>query len=644
MKRKIFLCVVMVLIAVLSMGIMLTACNNKKDKQPVTPPEEKPVSVGSDEAFTEVVDRLDEVSANNGEFAFALESKDSSGKVMLGLAFEKIDGEWVMYASAGGSDYVKYHGFDLGRVVTKIVELVTDENGQISITDDVKIKLDAEGIKSLSGLLVPVLFGEESLYYGDDVISMPVALNNAISFVKSVLTADKIASFLGLTTDNGSGETVPDGAKIDALVNEIAPAIFSALGENYEGGLAGVYDYLISETAKLQINAVFSFGSKVTDDSVNPFASATAISDEVRKAEPQNLVKFAVDATAKGYVKATEDGGEDTLNHTFDLSVDADIDVWALLDLLYSAEKDASGKIKLDISNDRIVDMLKKLGYIDIRIDEVSAEGELVKNILRVWSDTAEGYAIAQFSGLGGSSTQLGGLYDFGALVDYVGVMKSGSTSSAVSAAQNSALIDTVGKVLGFFSLGKGSATVQISDLLDFVADSVDLPTIAGGLINLGNIVRELDGESDYITVSLDQATFGECRKVSADEVKNFIATKTTDSGTGEDTTPKGFAIGLADGATLTYNASQAPVTHFVLSATGFKMSDGTEWSIVPILMGVDYDPSVVGQAQTVTAYIGAPTALTVMFPLFGEGMIGEAITYPMSGIIAVQFEVTIPA
>ena len=30
--------------------------------------------------------------------------------------------------------------------------------------------------------------------------------------------------------------------------------------------------------------------------------------------------------------------------------------------------------------------------------------------------------------------------------------------------------------------------------------------------------------------------------------------------------------------------------------------------------------------------------------PLFGEGMIGEAITYPMSGIIAVQFEVTIPA
>lgn len=81
-----------------------------------------------------------------------------------------------------------------------------------------------------------------------------------------------------------------------------------------------------------------------------------------------------------------------------------------------------------------------------------------------------------------------------------------------------------------------------------------------------------------------------------------------------------------------------------MLSATGFKMSDGTEWSIVPILMGVDYDPSVVGQAQTVTAYIGAPTALTVMFPLFGEGMIGEAITYPMSGIIAVQFEVTIPA
>lgn len=227
MKRKIFLCVVMVLIAVLSMGIMLTACNNKKDKQPVTPPEEKPVSVGSDEAFTEVVDRLDEVSANNGEFAFALESKDSSGKVMLGLAFEKIDGEWVMYASAGGSDYVKYHGFDLGRVVTKIVELVTDENGQISITDDVKIKLDAEGIKSLSGLLVPVLFGEESLYYGDDVISMPVALNNAISFVKSFLTADKIASFLGLTTDNGSGETVPDGAKIDALVNEIAPAILA---------------------------------------------------------------------------------------------------------------------------------------------------------------------------------------------------------------------------------------------------------------------------------------------------------------------------------------------------------------------------------------------------------------------------------
>lgn len=247
--------------------------------------------------------------------------------------------------------------------------------------------------------------------------------------------------------------------------------------------LADLLGYFAEAVDTIDVKLAFMFDTRVADDATNPFTDIVAISSDVRDATNAiNVLNLNLDATLAGYTEVTDGDNSITVGgdeKNYEVSVDMNLDLFAAADMLhlvaeaersqtavdkpveptapgddatdeekaeyeqamaeyntalekYNAYRAAVDKYFDDNFASTMVGILDKVGYLNITVNEVDEEGEVVGNILTFYLNGADGYAVITanvYSTTGNvlagkdGVIELGGVYDFEALVDYIIVM-----------------------------------------------------------------------------------------------------------------------------------------------------------------------------------------------------------------------------
>lgn len=274
-----------------------------------------------------------------------------------------------------------------------------------------------------------------------------------------------------------------DEGTIDGYVAKYAGDIFE--GQQIQT-LADLLGYFAEAVDTIDVKLAFMFDTRVADDATNPFTDIVAISSDVRDATNAiNVLNLNLDATLAGYTEVTDGDNSITVGgdeKNYEVSVDMNLDLFAAADMLhlvaeaersqtavdkpveptapgddateedraayekamaeyrtalkaYEAYRAAVDKYFDDNFASTMVGILDKVGYLNItvnEVDEVDGEVEVVRNILTFYLNGADGYAVITANVYSTANNvlagtdgviQLGGVYDFEALVDYIIVM-----------------------------------------------------------------------------------------------------------------------------------------------------------------------------------------------------------------------------
>lgn len=267
---------------------------------------------------------------------------------------------------------------------------------------------------------------------------------------------------------------------IDGYVAKYAGDIFE--GQQIKT-LADLLGYFAEAVDTIDVKLAFMFDTRVADDATNPFTDIVAISSDVRDATNAiNVLNLNLDATLAGYTEVTDGDNSITVGgdeKNYEVSVDMNLDLFAAADMLhlvaeaersqtavdkpveptapgddatdeekaeyeqamaeyntalekYNAYRAAVDKYFDDNFASTMVGILDKVGYLNITVNEVDKEGKVVGNILTFYLNGADGYAVITANVYSTTDNvlagkdgviQLGGVYDFEALVDYIIVM-----------------------------------------------------------------------------------------------------------------------------------------------------------------------------------------------------------------------------
>lgn len=648
MKRKLFLTVIMVLVLCLTCGMLLVACDKDDPVEPTPPPAtDEPITVTSADVWPEVQAYL---QANN-EYALALEIKakdengNPTGNPIFGLAFEKIGDEYVMYGNVGSNSYIKLKGFDIIGLIDKIDSLVG--------TFDIGDLLKGQSVKSLLEMVGAMIWAEDALLYNNNVYDFTFDISGILDLIGPILAEIEnidatVAGFIGVTVEElgSTVQTVADviGLKYDST-NGIVNGLINAIAT-----LVNTHD----------ISIVIGTGEAVTNDANNPFGGViTGINADLRESAAQNLLKFSVDGTVTGYENQEE--GAPVVNHTYTIDVDVDInpfELLAIVDALKSETvgegEDATTQIKVDMSKEEIIDMIKKVGYIGVQVNEVGADNAVIKNILTLYYDSGD-YAVAALQShpvMGQASLGLGGVYNIDALIDVIGMLTApaGGASEPQQGSDSGfdfdKIIGIVETVMGYIDLDNIAADGVTIDFAGLVPEIVKLIMPEGNEKAEGAVMDVLG--SDSLNIKLGAFNFGKSEKT---EAKDLIANLRLGSNeytnssltenhgnyivdiTGAPGLSDGDKIGL--GSDITSGMTLSNVGYEGIYLFNGTDIDGNAAVTSGIIMDViGFDPNTTGE-QTVTVYVGVvtdfyfalktinsfletPITLDPMWPLFG--------------------------
>lgn len=312
----------------------------------------------------------------------------------------------------------------------------------------------------------------------DILEQLPGVVKTVAGFIDSEAVA-------GLPNNASLAQTIEalaglDEGTIDGYVAKYAGDIFE--GQQIQT-LADLLGYFAEAVDTIDVKLAFMFDTRVADDATNPFTDIVAISSDVRDATNAiNVLNLNLDATLAGYPEVTDGDNSITVSgdeKNYEVSVDMNLDLFAAADMLHlvaeaersqtavdkpveptapgddataedlAAYKEAMAEYKAalkayeayraavdkyfdDNFASTMVGILDKVGYLNITVNEVDEEGEVVGNILTFYLNGADGYAVitanvysTKDNVLAGEDgvIELGGVYDFEALVDYIIVM-----------------------------------------------------------------------------------------------------------------------------------------------------------------------------------------------------------------------------
>ena len=662
MKRKLFLAVIAVLVLCLTCGMLLVACNDDKPNPddgtdtPVVPPEEE---LSAADALAAIVRNLDEVATdttNNKEFNFGLEivDKGNGGNVIFGLATEKYEGKDYLYGAINGP-YKKFNGFDLGATVQTILgwfgEKIEIPIGELLGGTDQTLILDAENVINLSSTLAGM------------VLTKNVKAQNDGYMVE--LDLAKVVGLVNTATSGSGG--------IDGLVEPYADIINTVIGAVKEAVLGAdaatptsLSEFLNAVAAKYQVLVYFGFdgaadADKETDTS-DPFGGLMRGVLAARETEAKNLLKFSVDGTVTGYENQAE--GAPVANHTYTIDVDVDINPFELLAILDAVEKNEDGSMAVDMSKDEIIDMIKKVGYISVQVNEVGADNAVIQNILTLYYNSGD-YAIAALQShpaLSVARLGLGGVYDIDSLIDVIGMLTApaGGASEPQQGSDSGfdfdKIIGIVETVMGYIDLDNIAEDGVTIDFAGLVPEIVKLIMPEGNATVEGAVMDVLG--SDSLNIKFGAFNFGKSEKT---EAKDLIANLRLGSNeytnssltenhgnyivdiTGAPGLSDGDKIGL--GSDITSGMTLSNVGYEGIYLFNGTDIDGNAAVTSGIIMDViGFDPNAPGE-QTVTVYVGVVTDFYfALETINGLGVLETPITldpmWPLFGVL--RYDATI--
>lgn len=716
MKRKLFIAVVAVLLICLTCGTLLVACNKRGNnsqggggKPPVTSPESW--EANGDEMLKEVYNKIAaNVNANGGKNFVAdfdvtlnIDNKKDTSKNMLlrllakgsidvregnesafivqvsnitkpekevvyfGLAY---DGKGAaenktpyIYVNAADGGYRKINGFSLTTLVDQIVKATGkgDKGGTAAAGGDFDIKDILNKIKEDPRYLIDVLkltglYDKGMMRDYGKTYEVPLNVGGCFNFVfglaKSYIPADVLGALNGvLGTDFKNYDEL--GAFVGGYLERVEATVTVKFDEKdrfVKGDVFVKYadkDYKPEGEYTLSVNkAVLQLG-----DIEDVFAD-TLITDEVKAQEAVNLLKFKFDAKVLGY----NESNSDTPNRYYNVSVNMDIDPFVLTELI--------GKSTGEGANARIAEAIKSLGYIDITIDEVTAENTFVKNILTIHSDTSEGIVVATISthkAMQQISLGVGGVYDIDELVNVIGLLvdKSEANAPASSAADFNKILNVIKKIspyFGYFDLkdvANKNVTIKANDLVKAL-----LGKLTGSELNqtAANAIKDVVG-SDILTVKLGEFKFGECTTRSLADVKANIRTNSNTFGNDDPSISdslikkitsigiEGKQIAKGDGNIYNY-MKNTNAGYDIYEMKGVNLAGDEVTTSGFIFRTEGFDPNTLGK-QKVKFYIAIANDFveaksTIESESFGGNKLNIDPLVPLYGVLVYETEVEV--
>lgn len=530
---------------------------------------------------------------------------------------------------------------------------------------------------------------------------------------------------------------------IDGYVAKYAGDIFE--GQQIED-LEGLLAYFAEVVDTIDVKLAFMFDTRVADDATNPFTDIVAISSDVRDATNAiNVLNLNLDATLAGYTKVTDGDNSITVSgdeKNYEVSVDMNLDLFAAADMLhlvaaaersqtavdkpveptapgadatdeekaeyeqamaeyntalekYNAYRAAVDKYFDDNFASTMVGILDKVGYLNITVNEVDKEGKVVGNILTFYLNGADGYAVITanvYSTTGNvlagedGVIELGGVYDFEALVDYIIVMMeegwNGSPETFATGAadpcgvfkhedaNNDGNCDICGNpmpgIMDYVTAVLNMATSNFQMLTDEsgamtgirlnvqgIIDAVFKNFVSDGKLSiadafLANLVGGVQDESSQVTFALlgGIEAFDIAVQIPT-RVYGAVSTPAAGSYDGGEELVCGIAAG--EGASVSYDAGAYYANRFVLKGDyTVTYIDGTTATLSADklqLVWVDADSNASG--TEVTAYVTVANE-TLANMIAESNRIGHDTTnyyhnkvaYPLSGLLKITLKV----
>lgn len=630
MKRKLFLAVIMVLVLCLTCGMLLVACDKDDPVEPTPPP---PSTDSVEMNFTEAWNEVTTALANNAEYSLAIEIRNNEEEVapIFGLAIEYLDGEYVLYGAVNSNVYMKFNGFDLTSLLNQIGALV-------GMNDLVNL---------LQGLVANMVFANTTVdVYGGNVYDLTVTQNTGAiiselsSMIEGIIPSEEIKNTINSVINTLSGFLgfeLADGTAVTDLTTLL----------RYVGELIATHD----------ISIVIGTGDAVTNDENDPFGGViSGITPAIRNGEAKNLLKFSVDGTVTGYKNQEE--GAPVVNHTYTIDVDVDINPFELLAIVDALKpetvgegEDATTQIKVDMSKEEIIDMIKKVGYIGVQVNEVGADNAVIQNILTLYYNSGD-YAIAALQShpaLSVARLGLGGVYDIDALIDVIGMLTAPAGGANEPQQGSDSGFDIMGlleTVMGYIDLDNIAADGVTIDFAGLVPEIVKLIMPEGNAMAEGAVMDILG--SDSLNIKLGAFNFGKSEKTEAKDLianlrlgNNEYTNSSLTENHGNYIVDITGAPGLSDGDKIGLGSDiTSGMTLSNVGYEGIYLFNGTDIDgnaavTSGIIMDViGFDPNTLGE-QTVTVYVGVvtdfyfalktingfletPITLDPMWPLFG--------------------------
>ena len=599
--------------------------------------------------------------------------------------------------------FTKFNGLDIGEVVYTVLQWL----GPIQISDflDMPIKagLDYESMTNsiVAGILTKMAIGDWDISDSGNTIMMELDLETLIN---------TIGGFLG-TVEEGS--TVYDlletkimgalaGLDVDQeTINTVIGAVAGFLGieAGEEGAAIGLAEVIQAIATTYTIKLYFGFDEATAGGEADPFdgmipgvlaarGTYDPATDSFVDKEAKNILNFTIDGSALLTQKATEGEGEEggetaaegdvveeVVHGIYDIDVDIDLNPFAMIGLLDFVGNNGKGvteegfELTFNVDDpQKIAEMAKGLGYINVTVDEMNEDGTVAKNVLTIHSVAEEGNLIAQLDSemiilfkLG-----IGGVFDFDALADYVAAMITGGMAQAdeetgdqtgEGGEQPIDIMQILGGILALtnfnaldenFDFNTALADIKangfvinMGGIMDFVSQFMDVDSD----IALGYTLRDLipyvwrgNKGADTLSIKIDGVTYGKAVRKETPTITAITKNSTSKALVeGEGITVDGLPTDILDGGSIEKGLGKTYKMH------GTSIATGEPVDFNGYIIGVSGFKAGQAGKQTLKLYVAADNSGKSLINMVGGFL--DLSAYPIFGIYEVEheFNVIIP-
>lgn len=658
-----------------------------------------PIGQILDDLFTILAANVDAFSMQNGYPAISVGGTSISFEPngLIGSLLPLLGDSFLFSGAEMSADGAYVLHLDIAKILNSVPEIIKTVAGVIpnapKLPDNATL---AQTIEAIAGLESGTIDGYVAQYAGLIIKDKEIkTLDELLDYLADAV--DTIDVKLGFMFDTrvADDNTNPFIDVAGVTDTDRAENAINVLNLNLDATFAG-YTEAKSETVAVPggedgetTNVITVGGDKKNyevsvDMNLDLFAALDMLSLVADAELSQTAVDKPVEPTAPGADATEEDRAayEEALAE-YKTALEA-----------YEAYRAAVDKYFDDNFASTMVGILDKVGYLNITVNEVNEKGEVVGNILTFYLNGADGYAVITANVYSTADNvlagedgviELGGVYDFEALVDYIIVMMeegwNGSPETFATGAADPCgvfkhedanndgdcdicgnpmpgIMDYVTAVLNMATsnfqmlTNESGAMTGIRLNVQGIIDAVFENFVSEGKLSiadafLANLVGGVQDESGQVTFALlgGIEAFDIAVQIPT-RVYGAVSTPAAGSYDGE---KLACDIAAGDGAAVSYGADAYYANGFVLAGEyTVTYTDGTTATLSADdlqLVWVDADSNAVG--TEVTAYVTvANETLANMIAASDKVADGETnyyhnkVAYPLSGLLKITLEV----